>query len=429
MAKNKAQQEQILLKNSNINIFLPENIKTGSNILIFGNTCNFFGVTNNIIFNNDNELDRLGRLIDVINNKCNFYIICSNKETYEYYRHLFNEVIYHNFGIKAQVKLEPLYYNHNYDKNNYIKNIEKYIKDLEMKFDICFMNPPYGQTLHYEFTEMTLKYAKNVISIMPNSIIKRDSIKFKKYKESYNNRLYAVEEVSSLVFDSTDMQNVAIYSFNEHTDNINITYIDNKKENINGGILNKDFLGFTDYENEFIKYLYNATPCIVDGNHTGEKSNNRKDVPNYIKHIFKKLPDNKVYLVVNAVDGSNKGGWTHKYFSSKVGQICNGKDVLEKLLYERGGKIAHYMWFDSISAAENAKAAMLRPLLRFSLTHTQTNQNMSPSKTYIYIPDIDWTDSRVTTDEGLLEVCGCPKDKAKEYAEYCRKYMEDINNK
>ena len=53
MAKNKAQQEQILLKNSDINIFLPENIKAGSNILIFGNTCNFFGVTNNIIFNND----------------------------------------------------------------------------------------------------------------------------------------------------------------------------------------------------------------------------------------------------------------------------------------------------------------------------------------------------------------------------------------
>ena len=37
MAKNKVQQEQILLKNSDINIFLPENIKAGSNILIFGN--------------------------------------------------------------------------------------------------------------------------------------------------------------------------------------------------------------------------------------------------------------------------------------------------------------------------------------------------------------------------------------------------------
>ncbi len=48
---------------------------------------------------------------------------------------------------------------------------------------------------------------------------------------------------------------------------------------------------------------------------------------------------------------------------------------------------------------------------------------------YKYIPDIDWSDSRVITDEGLLEVCGCPKDKAKEYAEYCRKYMEEFDNK
>ena len=37
------------------------------------------------------------------------------------------------------------------------------------------------------------------------------------------------------------------------------------------------------------------------------------------------------------------------------------------------------------------------------------------------IPDINWEDDRVKTDEGLLEVCGCPKDKAKEYAEYCKK--------
>ena len=33
------------------------------------------------------------------------------------------------------------------------------------------------------------------------------------------------------------------------------------------------------------------------------------------------------------------------------------------------------------------------------------------------------------TDEGLLEVCGCPKDKCKEYAEYCRKYMEEFDAK
>jgi hypothetical protein len=49
------------------------------------------------------------------------------------------------------------------------------------------------------------------------------------------------------------------------------------------------------------------------------------------------------------------------------------------------------------------------------------------ARVYKYIPDINWEDPRVTTDEGLLEVCGCPIDKAKEYAEYCRKKIEEFD--
>ena len=45
------------------------------------------------------------------------------------------------------------------------------------------------------------------------------------------------------------------------------------------------------------------------------------------------------------------------------------------------------------------------------------------------IPDINWEDDRVKTDEGLLEVCGCPKDKAKEYAEYCKKIIAEVDKK
>ncbi len=51
------------------------------------------------------------------------------------------------------------------------------------------------------------------------------------------------------------------------------------------------------------------------------------------------------------------------------------------------------------------------------------------ARVYKYIPDIDWSDPRVVTDEGLLEVCGCPKDKCKEYAEYCKNYMEEFDKK
>lgn len=425
-AKNKAQQEQILLKNSNINIFLPENIKAGSNILIFGNTCNFFGVTNNIIFNNDNELDRLGRLIDAINNKCNFYIICSNKETYEYYNtHLFNEVIYHNFGIKAQVKALELIEVDSTNAKEEVDKLFKKIKEFDMHFDICLMNPPYGQSIHYVFTAKTLLYADKVISIMPNSIIKRDSKHFKKFKEVYNNRLYKVEEISSNIFDDTTMQNVAIYSFNEHTDNIIISYLDNKVENIEGGILNKDFSGFTDYEKEIFKYVYNDKPNIIEGTHGLNGKSIKKDIIGYINKIFTKLPDNKAYLIVNAANGEMDA----RYFSSLVGQIFDNKEDLKNYILNRGGVAIHYMWFDSILAAENVKDAMNRTLLRFSLMKLQSDQHLTPSKHYKYIPNINWEDPHVTTDEGLLEVCGCPKDKAKEYAEYCRKKMEEFDNR
>ena len=46
-----------------------------------------------------------------------------------------------------------------------------------------------------------------------------------------------------------------------------------------------------------------------------------------------------------------------------------------------------------------------------------------------YIPDINWEDPLVSTDEGILELCKCPKDKCKEYAEYCKNYMKKIDIK
>ena len=54
-------------------------------------------------------------------------------------------------------------------------------------------------------------------------------------------------------------------------------------------------------------------------------------------------------------------------------------------------------------------------------------------KTYKYIPAINWENERCLTDAGILEMCGCPKDKAKEYAKYVKNYVEnrdkEIENK
>ena len=72
---------------------------------------------------------------------------------------------------------------------------------------------------------------------------------------------------------------------------------------------------------------------------------------------------------------------------------------------------------------------MQNNVLRFILYRLQDNQRMTVNKCYRIPGDIDWSDDRVKTDEGLLEVCGCPKDKCKEYADYCKKIIEEVDAK
>ena len=68
-------------------------------------------------------------------------------------------------------------------------------------------------------------------------------------------------------------------------------------------------------------------------------------------------------------------------------------------------------------------------MLRLTLYRTKDDQNMGYKKCYKYIPAIDWSNDKVKTDEGLLEICGCPKDKAKEYADYCKKIINEVDKK
>ena len=177
---------------------------------------------------------------------------------------------------------------------------------------------------------------------------------------------------------------------------------------------------------EIVKYLYNEKPNIVDGGHGPGKNSDRKgDIKAFVEHILNKLPDNKAYLICQAAYSPGKA----IFFTEKVGQIFSNKENLQQCLFERGGKIAHYMYFDNKQCAINAKLAMQRPLLRFALYKVQSDQNLTPSKCYRYIPNIDWEDNRAKTDEGILELCGCPKNKCKEYVEYCKKIIENVDNK
>ena len=120
-----------------------------------------------------------------------------------------------------------------------------------------------------------------------------------------------------------------------------------------------------------------------------------------------------------------------KFFTSKNGQIIKGKDKLIEYICNIDNVSNGYneLSFNSKDAAENCKDALNRPLLRFLLYRLQQDQRMTINKCYKYVPDIDWSDDRVKTDEGLLDVCGCPKDKTKEYVEYCKKVIKKVDNK
>ena len=83
------------------------------------------------------------------------------------------------------------------------------------------------------------------------------------------------------------------------------------------------------------------------------------------------------------------------------------------------------MYFNSIKAAENCKLALKRPLLRFSLIKTQTNQSLTIWN-YKYIPNINWTN--IESDYDILKACKCPENKIDEYIKYTTNIINKRDN-
>lgn len=310
-----------------------------------------------------------------------------------------------------------------------------------MKFDICLMNPPYSTTsdnIHLKFVDKINEISIQQVVIFPISFITKQNIKSQIfYKEKWNNILISIEEVPSTLFIGTSMPNCGIYYFNniKNTDTISIQYLNNNKFEINS-LLN--ISKFNNYESNIEQYfknkervnIYNLGYWITLNSLKKQGITDSEKIREIrIKNIndcVKKLPNNKVFLICNSINGAMNG----KYFTQKIGQIINGKDNLIKYIYNINNVSNGYnaIVLNSEKEAENCKTALNHPLLRFLLYKLQQDQRMTINKCYKYVPDIDWSDPRVVTDKGLLEVCGCPKDKAKEYAEYCRKYMEEFDN-
>ena len=305
-----------------------------------------------------------------------------------------------------------------------------------MKFDICLMNPPYatsGNNIHLKFVDRINDICNKQVSIFPISLIKKHGIKSQDiYKEKFSIYLSEVEEVPSSLFIGTNMQNCGMYVFNK----------DKKENNISVKILNSDIKNvkslldiseFTNYELEFIKYLEaNGKQYIKHGPfHLKRKYQKGNDIEEKVynetkRNAEKTIPKNKIYLICNSVYGQ----FYAKFFSSKVGNIIdNFEDLVKYFASTDVGNAYNIMFFDTVKEAENCKIAMKNPLLRLTCYRTQHGNRMLANRVYRYIPAIDWSDERVKTDEGLLEMCGCPKDKCKEYADYCKKIINEVDRK
>ena len=313
-----------------------------------------------------------------------------------------------------------------------------------MKFDICLMNPPYatsGNNIHLKFVDRINDISNEQVSIFPISLVKNHGIKSQDiYKEKLSKYLSEVEEVPSSLFIGTSMQNCGIYVFNKDKkeNNISVKTLNSDIKNVKSLL---DISEFTNYELEFIKYLeeqgsQDILSCCgalrnwkakVQG--LNDKKEKLTELVNHSLRNLKKYYENHKNYYGLTINNAN-GGMNGSALSSKNGQIFNNYNDFVKLFVDRPlGTGYNILMFKSKTEAENCKEALKRPLFRFILYKTQIDQHIYDKKTYKYIPAIDWEDERCLTDEGLLEMCGCPKDKAKEYAEYCKKIINEVDRK
>lgn len=325
-----------------------------------------------------------------------------------------------------------------------MNNKEELEKKTGIKhFDICLMNPPYGMrtdTIHLKFVDEVLKIADKQVTIMPFKFIYKDHKNAVKYKKSdiWNNELVSVEEVNSEVFKDTAQENVAIYYFDKDNDNDTIVIDELKGKTEIDKLYN--YTRITSYEQNILNYLENdhISENVVWGGGYGRvtkqallkqgitdketiKQRMADSIRNTCKNIFK-LKNKHYYLLLSHVAGT-------KFFSDSAGNICKDiKEFEEHAVKCNFGKGFQIMGFESLKEAENCKNAMERSLLRFGFILSHPGLDVITRKSYKYVPDIDWSDDRTKTDEGILELCGCPKDKIKEYIEYCKTYVKNIDN-
>lgn len=408
-----------------------ENIDTKfiNSICIIGNTFGIFGdfkVTNGKITPPEKWTTEVYNAVKFISCcKEKTILIIGDEETIKYHRTVFNWILEN--VCKCKLRINYLDINIKKYKGNYltcIKDIKKYM------FDVIIMNPPYGSTgsntIHLNITEKCLFFGKHVFSIFPFTFVtKLYNDTQNEYKEKFKGKLSKVTEINSSVFEGTKMPNVGIYEFVEESENIQIEYENGKNISV---ISLLGLTTFSKYETNIIQFL-NKKPqeILKDVCRLNSWKKSNESLTNLINekcNKYKKEFNTKVGLIVNRANGARNG----KAFSKNTGNIFTSlQEYFDWFINHPISIGTNVLLFNSKKEAKQCKIALQNPLLRFTIYKLQDDQNMT-ARVYSLIPAIDWEDPRVVTDEGLLEVCGCPKDKCKEYAEYCKNYMEKVDN-
>lgn len=299
------------------------------------------------------------------------------------------------------------------------KNIGELLKDMP-KFDVIIGNPPYGQhgmgslDLHYEIAESLFgTYNNKMIFVMPGRVCFSTSEKFDAWKKKFNN-LSELENCGN-PFGEFAVVGVDIFTFENHN-------VD--KVNVRGKVYKSllEITPFSDYENQFMCKLFNAKPNYNAYRPLGSDKN--ENAEQFNNNYFNRFNNNSI-LTISCIANGSKVGQGYFLSSTDTKYIFN-KDELKQYLFEHNNFCKVISEFSSETGAKNYINALQRPLMRFGLAKMQDDQNMT-ARCYQYIPDIDWSDSKTQTDEGILEMVGCSKENSKEFAKYVKDYMDKVD--